>query len=232
MEKLSVIIPAFNEEQTIDAILKKVFFVRVNSVSKEIIVVDDGSSDNTLKIANMWAKRGVKVISHGTNKGKGAAIRTGISHSTGTIIIIQDADLEYDPVEYPKILAPLLKKEAKVVYGSRINTIRKNLEEMYLLHYIGNTFLSMATSLLYGVNITDMETGYKAFRKEVVDGMVLRARGFDIEPEITSKIIKRGYRIVEVPIGFKGRAFDEGKKITWRDGVTALWVLIKFRFTD
>jgi len=134
--------------------------------------------------------------------------------------------------EYPEVLAPLLEKKAKVVYGSRIEAIQRNLKDMYLLHYIGNVVLSLATSILYGRRITDMETGYKAFRKEVVRGMMLHSRGFDIEPEITAKILKRGYRILEVPINFRGRTFDEGKKITWRDGIIALWTLVKCRFVD
>ncbi len=232
MEKLSIIIPAFNEEKSLDAVLRKVMAAEVKGVKKEVIAVNDGSRDRTRDILNAWKKKGIKVFHHPRNIGKGAAVRTGISHATGTLIIIQDADMEYDPKEYPKILAPLLEKKSKVVYGSRIETIRNNLKDMYLMHYLGNRLLSLATSIFYGACITDMETGYKAFRKEVVQGMALHARGFDIEPEITAKILKRGYRILEVPIGFKARTFDEGKKITWRDGITALWTLLKYRFVD
>ena len=232
MEKLSIIIPVYNEEKSLGAVLRKVMAARVPGVVKEIIAVNDGSSDGTGDILNAWKKKGVKVVHHPENRGKGAAVRTGIGKATGSLIIIQDADMEYDPQEYPAVLAPLLEKKAKVVYGSRIEAIQRNLKDMYLLHYIGNVVLSLATSILYGRRITGMETGYKAFRKEVVRGMMLHSRGFDIEPEITAKILKRGYRILEVPINFRGRTFDEGKKITWRDGIIALWTLVKCRFVD
>ena len=232
METLSIIIPIFNEEKTLDAVLRKVIKADSLGLRKEIILVNDGSSDGSGKIIDSWKKKGMKAFHHRKNSGKGAAVRTGIGHATGSLIIIQDADLEYDPEEYPKVLSPLIKKEAKVVYGSRIEAIQRNLKDMYLSHYIGNRALSLMTSLLYGASVTDMETGYKAFRKELVQGMPLNSRGFDIEPEITAKILKRGYRVLEVPIGFKGRHFDEGKKITWRDGIIALWTLLKYRFID
>ncbi len=234
MEKISIIVPVYNEEGTISELLDEVMQANVDGVQKEVIVVNDGSTDWTKDKLDRYAKkqRSIRVYHHSTNRGKGAAIKTGIARATGDILLIQDADLEYHPKEYPKILRPLLKKEAKVVYGSRIEAIKRNLEKMYLLHYIGNRMLSLTTSVLYGQWITDMETGYKAFRREVLVGMLLNSRRFDIEPEITAKILKRGYRIVEVPIDFFGRSFKEGKKITWKDGLVALWVLLKYRFVD
>ncbi len=233
METLSIIIPAYNEESTIAEVIKRVLGVKL-SVKKEIILVNDGSEDNTGKIINKIGKenKAVVILHHDKNRGKGAAIRTGIEHASGDIMIIQDADMEYDPAEYPKILSPLLKKKAKVVYGSRIEAIQKNIGSMYLSHYLGNLFLSLMTSVLYGQKVSDMETGYKAFRRVVVKDMPLNSRRFDIEPEITAKILKRGYKIMEVQIGFQARTFNEGKKITWRDGIIALWVLLKYRFVN
>jgi glycosyltransferase involved in cell wall biosynthesis len=234
MEKVSIIIPAYNEGQTIAEVLDEVIKTRLPGVEKEVIVVNDGSTDHTKDILATYGKRvkGLKIVHHQMNKGKGAAIKTGIAHSSGAIILIQDADLEYHPKEYPKLLAPVLSKQTKVVYGSRIEAIKRNLDKMYLSHYIGNRMLSLLTSLLYGQKISDMETGYKVFRKEVVAGIHFNSRRFDIEPEITAKICKRGYRIMEVPIDFFGRTFKEGKKITWKDGLVALWVLLKYRFVD
>ena len=232
MQKLSIIMPVYNEQKTLDSMLRKVHAVRISGLSKEIIAVNDGSIDGSARILKSWKKKGIKVIHHKKNEGKGAAVRTGILKSTGNIIIIQDADLEYDPKEYRKILSPILKNNANVVYGSRLKAIQRNLKDMYLTHYLGNRALSLMTSVLYGSRITDMETGYKAMRKEVIEGMVLNSRRFDIEPEITAKILKRGYKIVEVSIAFRGRMFDEGKKITWRDGIAALWTLLRYRFTN
>jgi glycosyltransferase involved in cell wall biosynthesis len=228
--KLSIIIPAYNEEKTISRIINKVRNSRLNGIEKEIIVIDDFSKDKTKKILS--GIKGIKCLFHKYNQGKGAAIRTGLNHATGDIILIQDADLEYDPKEYPKLLKPILEGKAKVVYGSRLNAIRKNIRNMYKLHYIGNMFLTLMTNALFHAKISDMETGYKVFRKEVIKGIRLRARRFDFEPEITAKIMKRGYRIIEVPIGFAGRKFDEGKKITWRDGIKALFYLVRYRFSD
>lgn len=235
MEKLSIIIPVYNEEGTIAKVLDEVMKSSLPGVKNEVIVVNDGSTDwtkNTLLKYEKKKLKGLKILHHQANRGKGAAIKTAITHSSGNIVLIQDADLEYHPKEYQKILEPILKKEAKVVYGSRIDAIKKNLDKMYLSHYLGNRMLSLVTSLLYGQKISDMETGYKAFRREVVMGMPLHSRRFDIEPEITAKICKRGYRILEVPIDFFGRSFKEGKKITWKDGLVAFWVLLKYRFVD
>ena len=232
MLKLSVIIPVYNEENTIKNVIDKVKKVHIKGISKEIIVIDDFSTDRTRNALEKIKDKSLKVLHHKKNIGKGAAIRTGLQNATGDIILIQDADLEYDPKEYEKLLSPLIKNKVDVVYGSRLNSIRKNMKNMYKLHYIGNLFLTLMTNLLYGVRITDMETGYKVFRKEVVKGMHIKANRFDFEPEITAKILKKGYKIFEVPISFAGRRFDEGKKTTWKDGVQAAYYLVKYRFFD
>ena len=230
--KLSIIMPAYNEGKTILKVINKVKNVKLGNIKKEIIVVDDFSTDGTKNALSKLKNKGLKIFFHRKNKGKGAAIRTALKHATGDIILIQDADLEYDPKEYRKLLKPIIDGKAKVVYGSRLASIRKNLKKMYKLHYFGNLFLTVITSVLYGAKITDMETGYKVFKKEVIQNMGLKAKRFDFEPEITAKILKKGYKIMEVPIDFMGRKFSEGKKITWKDGVKALLYLIKYRFTD
>ena len=232
MVKLSVIIPVYNEEKTIEKIIDKVKKVKLKNMLKEIIIVDDCSKDNTKSILKNINDRSLKLLFHKKNMGKGAAIKTGLKNSTGDIILIQDADLEYNPAEYEKLLTPIIENKAKVVYGSRLEAIRKNIKNMYKLHYIGNLFLTIITNLLYGAKITDMETGYKVFRRDVIKDINLRANRFDFEPEITAKVIKKGYKIYEVPIRFIGRKFDEGKKITWVDGVKAVYYLIKYRFVD
>lgn len=227
---LSVIIPAYNEEKTIGEIIKRVKKVdlkRYGISKKEIIVVDDGSIDRTVdKIKN---ERDIKIFRHRENLGKGAAVRTGIRKSKGDIIIIQDADLEYDPMEYPSLLKPILKGEADVVYGSRILGLHK---DMYKVHKFGNMLLTVVTNLFFGTKLTDMETCYKVFRRDVLKGIKLRARRFDFEPEITAKILKKGYKIREVPVSFNPRSFGEGKKITWVDGLKALYYTIKYRISD
>lgn len=228
--KLSILIPAYNEEDTILKILKKVEAVKL-PVKKEIIIVDDGSTDSTGK---KLEKVKHKVIRHKTNRGKGAAIRTGIKYSTGDIIIIQDADLEYNPKDYKKLIEPILEGRAKVVYGSRFKTGAKGAETKWSIpvHFIGNKILSFLTAVLYFQSITDIETCYKCFRKDVLRGMEVKSKGFEFEPEITSKILKKGYRILEVPIDYKPRKFREGKKINWRDGIKAAYFLLKYRITD
>ena len=230
--KLSIIIPVYNEEKSILEVISRVKKVNLGSITKEIIIIDDFSTDNTRKIMLELKDPSLKIFFHQKNHGKGAAIRTGLKHATGDIILVQDADLEYNPKEYPKLLKPIIEGKTKVVYGSRLEAIKRNLKKMYKLHYFGNLFLTIVTNMLYGAKITDMETGYKVFRKEVMQNINLRAKRFDFEPEITAKILKKGYKITEVPIDFMGRKFNEGKKITWKDGVKALYYLIKYRFTD
>ena len=230
--KLSIIVPAYNEEKTILKVIDRVKNTKLKNMEKEIIVVDDFSADGTKRVLSGLKGRNLKIFFHEKNRGKGAAIRTALKHATGDIILIQDADLEYDPKEYKKLLKPIIENKTKVVYGSRFKSISKNLEKMYKLHYFGNLFLTVMTNILYGAKITDMETGYKVFKKEVIEGIKLRARRFDFEPEITAKILKKGYKITEVPIDFIGRKFSEGKKITWKDGVKALLYLIKYRLID
>lgn len=231
MLKLSIIIPVFNENATIERVIEGVNNTKIDLL-KDIIVVDDCSSDGTKEILRKMKDKSIKIFFHQKNMGKGAAIKTGLKNATGDILLIQDADLEYNPGEYNKLLKPILENKTKVVYGSRIESIQRNIKNMNKLHYIGNHLLTFATNILYGAKITDMETGYKVLRKEVIEDINLRARRFDFEPEITAKILKNGYKIFEVPIEFKARKFNEGKKITWVDGIKALYYLIKYKFVD
>jgi len=232
MQKLSVIIPVYNEEKTIFKVISKAKKSKTYNVKKELIIVDDFSKDNTINILKKIKDKSIKIIYHHKNKGKGSAIRTGLKNSTGDLILIQDADLEYDPNEYSKLLKPILENEAEVVYGSRLEAIRKSQRNMYKLHYFGNLLLTFLTNLLYNAKITDMETGYKLFKSNVIKSINLKAKRFDFEPEITAKVLKKGIKIVEVPISFVGRKFDEGKKITWKDGIAAAYYLLKYRFLD
>ena len=235
--KLSIIIPVYNEEATIVEVLKRVLNEKVSGIEKEIIVVDDGSTDSSkFKILNSKIT-GVKKIFHKKNLGKGAAVKTGIKNSTGDYIIIQDADLEYHPKFIKFLLEPIFKKRAKVVYGTRLKRMPNLKGEertlQFLVHYLGNRFLSFFTSILYGQWITDMETGYKLFHKKALSGVKLNAKGFEFEPEITAKLMKKGYEILEVPIEANPRGYDEGKKLnTIKDGTKAFWYLFKYRFTD
>ncbi len=227
--KLSIIIPVYNERNTIQEVLRRVRRVDLGDMDKEIIVVDDGSTDGTRDILSMEGDSTTRIVHHPENRGKGAALSTGIKLATGDLIIFQDADLEYDPEDYPRMLAPVLKGKAEVVYGSRFTGERRN---MLFWHYLGNRFLSFVTNLLYNTTLSDMETCYKLFKREVLQGIEIKSRRFDVEPEVTAKVLKRRIRIYEVPISYAGRELEEGKKITWRDGLPALWALIKYRFTD
>ena len=226
--RVSVIVPVFNERSTVAEIVRRMRSVEL-PIEREIVVVDDGSDDGTGAVLTQLRDSTVRVIAHPQNRGKGAAIRTGLESATGDLVLVQDADLEYDPEDWPRLLAPVLKGRARVVYGSRFTGERRN---MLFLHWVGNRFLSLITNVLYNSTLSDMETCYKLFDRRVLDGIRLHADRFDFEPEFTAKVLRRGIRIYEVPISYAGRELSEGKKITWQDGVTALWTLVKYRFVD
>lgn len=226
--KLSVIIPCYNEKNTVATVVER---VRKVGLAHEIIVVDDGSTDGSREVlASIDPKDDLKIIYHPYNQGKGAAVRTGFNAATGDVFLIQDADLEYDPREYPVLLRPIEEGIAQVVYGSRF--LGGPRKAMFFWNMVANRTLTFITNLLYNAILSDMETCYKVFRAEVVKGIPLRSRRFDFEPEVTAKILKRGYRIYEVPISYNGREWEEGKKISWKDGVIALWTLFRYRVTD
>ena len=224
--KLTVVIPVYNEKNSLLEIIRRVQAV---PIEKEIILVDDFSTDGTRDVLRDLERHEFKVLYHEKNQGKGAALRTGFQRATGEFVIVQDADLEYDPNDYSKLLQPVLDGRADVVYGSRFSGQRKNMTS---LHTLGNLFLTGVTNLFYRTSITDMETCYKLFRRETIQGIRIEGNRFNFEPEVTAKLLKRGLRIVEVPISYSGRSASEGKKITWRDGFSAVWTLIKYRFTD
>lgn len=234
--KLSIIIPVFNEEKTILEILKRLTEVKIPRVRKEIIVIDDGSTDRTaLKIKTSKFFRDLNFLGFKGNQGKGAAVREGIKKATGDFIIIQDADLEYNPKDIEKLIATV--NHDKVIYGTRLNRLpnlsRDERTLQFLVHYFGNRFLSLLVSILYGQWITDMETCYKLFPRKALSGIKLQSKGFEFEPEITSKLLKNGYKITEVPISTNPRGYGEGKKLnTVRDGTIALWTIFKYRFFD
>ena len=225
---VSIIIPVFNEAYTLQEIIKR---VKSTQIPAEIIVVDDGSTDGTGAILKEIEKDDlVKVISHEINKGKGAAVRAGLSKVEGDVILIQDADLEYDPRDYPALLKPIEEGVADVVYGSRF--LGGPRRSTMFWHMVANKLLTLMTNVLYDTILTDMETGYKVFRKEVISGMKLHANGFEFEPEFTAKILKRKARIFEVPITFNPRDYEDGKKIGIVDAFEAVWALLKYRFVD
>ena len=223
--KLSVVIPVYNERETIPKILEKVKGV---PITKEIIIVDDGSSDGTREYLQALKEDGIRVLFHEKNRGKGAALRTGFKEVTGDIVVIQDADMEYDPGEYPRLLEPILDGRADVVYGSRF--LGGPHRVLFFWHYAGNRILTLFSNMLTNLNLTDMETCYKVFRADVIRGLDLSSDRFTIEPEITVKVARGGYRIYETPISYSGRDYKEGKKITWKDAFPALWAILKFRF--
>lgn len=227
---LSVIIPCFNEVDTIEAVLERVVEV---GLAHEIVIVDDGSTDGTREVLREIEAQGyanVRVIYREQNQGKGAALVTGFSHASGDVFLIQDADLEYDPRDYPLLLKPLNEGIAKVVYGSRF--LGGPRKAMNFWNMVANKILTLTTNILYNAILSDMETCYKVFRADVVSDMVIRARGFEFEPEFTAKVLKQGIRIYEVPISYNGREWSEGKKISWTDGPIAMWTLIKYRFVN
>ncbi len=225
---LSVIIPVYNEKDTVREIVSRVLEMKMAS---ELVIVDDGSKDGTREIlAEIDGKDGVRVILHPKNQGKGAAVRTGLQSANGDILLIQDADLEYDPREYPGLLRPIQENLADVVYGSRF--LGGARRPILFWNMVANKILTFMTNILYNNILTDMETGYKVFRREVVQNLQLRANRFDFEPEFTAKILKRHVRIFEVPIAFNPREYSEGKKIGLRDAFEAVWALVKYRFVD
>ncbi len=232
--KLSIIVPVFNEEKTIEKVIITLLKTKINA-DVEIIVVDDGSTDKTTTHLRKTKNKNLKIFYHNKNKGKGAAITTGMKKALGEYILIQDADLEYDPKYINSLLKPIHSKKAHVVYGTRLKRMPNLQKEektlQFLTHYLGNRILSLITSILYGQWITDMETGYKLFPKSAIKGLKINARGFEFEPEITAKLMKKKYKIHEVAISVTPRGYDEGKKInTLKDGTKAMWYLFKYRF--
>jgi len=227
---LSVVIPVYNEKETILRIIDKV--LQLDFV-KEIIVVDDGSKDGTEELLREAAFDGrVRIFFHDRNRGKGAALRTGFGHVTGEIVAVQDADLEYDPNEFAEMIKPILEGVADVVYGSRLSGGKPQRVHLFW-HKLGNGFLTFLTDLLYNTTLSDMETCYKMFRKNIIETIRIRSDGFSVEPELTAKICKnKQWRVYELPISYYGRSYAEGKKISWKHGFSALWTLLKYRFTD
>ena len=230
MKKVSIIIPVYNEKETILELLERVEQANFSGLEKEIILVDDCSSDGTGEILK-GLKDKYKVLSHLKNQGKGAAIRTAVKEATGDFVVIQDADLEYTPDDYDKLLPLLINDEADVVYGSRFKN-PDNMKKFILKNKIANKFLTILTNILYGASITDMETCYKAFKREFIQGITIKSNRFDFEPEITAKVMKHKARLKEVAISYNGRGHDEGKKINWKDGIHAILTIIKYRFID
>jgi glycosyltransferase involved in cell wall biosynthesis len=241
--KLSIVMPVYNESGTLTEIVRRVRAVKlavevgygiengsVVEFDREIVIVDDGSTDGTRDVLKkLEGEPDVIVAFHERNQGKGGAVRTGLQHASGDVLLIQDADLEYDPRDYPALLKPIVEGQSKVVYGSRFRG--GPTRTMFFWHMIGNHFLTLVTNILFNTILSDMETGYKVFTREVAEQLDLRSRGWGFDPEITAQILKRGYRIYEVPISYTGREFEEGKKISWRDGLTVLWTLVRCRLT-
>ena len=230
MKKISIIVPVYNEINTLEKVIDRLQEVPFCGLEKEIIIVDDYSTDGTRELIKDYEGM-YKVFYHDYNQGKGAAIRTGLSHVTGDIMVIQDADLEYDPADYDDLIKLIIEGKADVVYGSRLSGGKPSRSFMFT-HLLGNKLLTFITNLLYNTTLTDMETCYKAFRTDFIKGIEIKSNRFDFEPEITAKVLKRHPRLYELPISYYGREYAEGKKITWKDGIHAVIALIKFRFTD
>lgn len=235
--KLSVLVPVYNEERTLEEVVRRVCAF---PMAKEIILVDDGSKDRSREIlthlqeANQRANdplNQIKIFFQSQNQGKGAALRTALGHVTGEIVLVQDADLEYDPADYPALIEPIRKGQADVVYGTRFAGGGAH-RVFFFWHSMGNRVLTLLSNMLSNLNLSDMEVGYKVFRAEILQGIELKSRRFGFEPEITMKLAKKGCRFYEVPISYHGRTYEEGKKITWKDGIAALYYMIRFRFTD
>lgn len=224
---LSVVMPAYNERETIEEIIRRVLLVPLRI---QLIVVDDGSTDGTRELLQRLRQDlAFELVLQDRNQGKGAALRRGFQEVKGDLVVIQDADLEYSPEEYPELIALICQGRADVVYGSRF----LGRHRVFLFsHYMGNRIVTLLANILYNTMLTDMETCFKVMRAEIVRGMTLRSNGFGIEPELTAKIFKGGHRVYEIPITYDGRGYEEGKKITWRDGLVALWILLKYRVTD
>jgi len=228
MKKFSIVIPVYNEAAMINRVIESVQKKEMPGWKKEIIIVDDGSTDGTKEKLKKYMKD-MEVILSEKNEGKGAALSKGFAKATGDVILIQDADSEYSPDDYDSLLKPFDNPRVTVVYGSRF--LGSHLSTMYL-YTMGNKFVTFLTNIIYNTNLTDMETGYKLFRREILNDIHLSAKRFDFEPEITAKVLRHGYQIYEVPISYFGRKFEEGKKLTWRDGIVAVWTLIKYRFVQ
>ncbi len=236
MQRLSVVVPAFNEEKTLAALLRAVCRAPLPETIREleVLVVDDASTDGTWTVLEDFETperqdgRPIRVenLKHPENSGKGAALRTGLAAASGSILLIQDADLEYDPLEYPRLLAPILEDKADVVYGSRF--LGGPHRVLFFWHYVGNKFLTLLSNMLTDLNLTDMETCYKVFSREVYEGLELRSNRFGFEPEFTAKVAQLGSRVYEVPISYHGRTYEEGKKIGWKDGLEAVWCILRY----
>ncbi len=232
---LSVVMPVYNEKQTLFEIIRRVLDAPACGLAKELVLVDDCSRDGTLDLyphlSTKFPNARIQLVKHVVNQGKGAALRTGFQAATGDITLIQDADLEYDPCEYPKLLKPLLDGRADVVYGSRFVGGGEH-RVLYFWHYVGNRFLTLLSNMFTNLNLTDMETCYKVFRTDVLRNMRLRSNRFGIEPELTAKVARGHWRVYEVGISYSGRSYEEGKKITWKDGLKAVWCIVRFAIAD